>query len=180
MPETTLTFDERAHLFALEAAIENGLELAREGWSIAARALIEVRNLRLYREYCDTFEAYVAARWQRTRQWAYQVMSAVEVSDDVSRGLQIDIPAPSAQRHLRELAKLPPERRADVWEEACRQTDNKPTARVIATVARVEPATDPEDHKQQATLGHILRMVASLNDDYRRRLINALQEGMNA
>ena len=44
------------------------------------KPVAEIRDSKLYREHYQTFDAYCNERWGWTRQRAYQVISAAEVS----------------------------------------------------------------------------------------------------
>src|SRR6185369_10840829 len=55
-----LTPNEQSELAACESLIEKGWETFVE----VGRALARIRDQKLYRAHCDTFEAYCRERWQ--------------------------------------------------------------------------------------------------------------------
>jgi hypothetical protein len=80
MPHTDLTI---SRLETLESIIERGLTTFVE----VGKALMEIRDSRLYREQHPTFENYVKARWGFTKQWAYQQIEAAEICAEVKTSL---------------------------------------------------------------------------------------------
>jgi hypothetical protein len=81
------------------------------------RALTAIRDQHLYRESYGTFEDYLRERWDLSRPYAYQLMEASAVVENVSATADI-VPVNEAQ--ARPLATLPPEQQAEVWQEAVR------------------------------------------------------------
>jgi hypothetical protein len=73
--------------------------------------LLAIRDGRLYREHYDTFEQYCLQRWQMGRQYAYRLIDAAEVLDNLSPiG---DKPATESQ--ARELSRLSPDAQRAAW-----------------------------------------------------------------
>jgi hypothetical protein len=122
----TLTAAEKTTLAKLEQVIEHGLGHV---WRVA-RALRDIRDARLYREKYKTFEAYCEQRWQFSRMRAHQLIESAKVVSDladenVNQGLHTEIgqvgnptPAPTTERQVRPLLKLPKEERKAAWQEA--------------------------------------------------------------
>lgn len=128
--EPVLTGTELDRLSTLEATIGAGLRTFVE----VGTALAEVRDARLYRVEWDSFEAYCQARWRLTRKRAYDLMAGAEVVASLSPiG---DTPAPANEAQARELAKVEPEHRAEVWQRAVAETDGKPTAAAVERAAQ--------------------------------------------
>lgn len=71
---------ERADLEVCEAALDR-LRLA---FAAAGKALQVIRDARLYRETHDTFEAYVAERWDMSRASAYRLIDAWPLAEALS------------------------------------------------------------------------------------------------
>jgi hypothetical protein len=71
---------ERADLAACEAALDR-LRLA---FAAAGKALQAIRDARLYRETHDTFEEYVAERWDMSRASAYRLIDAWPLAEALS------------------------------------------------------------------------------------------------
>lgn len=99
-------------LEALEAVIERGVHTFVE----VGRALLEIRDRRLYREAgYNEFDGYCRERWGWSRQHAYRQMDAARVVEALSPNG--DTPTNEAQ--ARELVPLLSEERAivEVWQE---------------------------------------------------------------
>jgi hypothetical protein len=79
------------------------------------QALMAIRDQHLYREAYTTFEDYLRQRWDLSRPYAYQLMDASVVVQNLSAGADI-VPVNEAQ--ARPLAGLPPEQQVEVWKEA--------------------------------------------------------------
>lgn len=116
-----LTTIETEKLTELETVIEHGLQTFVE----VGNALMEIRDKRLYLVVHDTFENYCRDRWGFTRMRASQLISAVEVVQNVNRGLQI----PQNERQARALVGLAPEHQIEVWEAAA---DTAPNGNITA------------------------------------------------
>lgn len=121
-------------LVSCEQRIERGLKTFID----VGQALAEIRDSRLYKGTHDTFESYLEGRWGMSRAHAYRMISAAEV---VSPMGDIENP-PTNERQTRALAAVPEPERAEVWREVVERTDGKPTAKVVAEVAKER--TTPE------------------------------------
>lgn len=108
-----LSVEECNRLERLEGTIAAGIKTFIE----VGRALAEIRDGHLYRQDHSTFESYCKARWQFTRQRAYQLIGAAEVAGtlDLECKPRVDIPA---EKVLRLLAPLPKEKRREVFDKA--------------------------------------------------------------
>jgi hypothetical protein len=114
---------------AAEATIERGLQTFYD----VGEALLAIRNDRLYRAEYPTFEAYCRNRWGMSKTQANRLVDAAEVMESLTPiGV---IPANEAQ--ARPLAAVPPEERADVWQEA---VDTAPNGKV--STAHVQQVVD--------------------------------------
>jgi hypothetical protein len=98
-PAPELSAPERQRLAELEAVVERGLDTFAE----VGRALLEIRDERLYRETHGTFEAYLRQRWGMSRRRGYQLIDAARVSTVVDTA---GLPAPPSERVARELAPV--------------------------------------------------------------------------
>ena len=131
MTEAIALSDEEQHdLAGCEAVIERGLKTFRE----VGAALTEIRDARLYRGGYDTFEDYLSARWAMQRAQAYRLIEASAVVGALSPiG---DTPLPATESQARELARVAPERRDEVWREAVALNGGQAApARLIEDVA---------------------------------------------
>src|SRR5579859_1064181 len=80
------------------------------------RALLKIKQRRLYREQFNTFEAYCMRRWGFNRGHAYRLVNAAEVCAKLSP--MGDTPLPENELQVRPLAGLPPEAAKEAWERA--------------------------------------------------------------
>lgn len=147
---TDLTVIERRDLQRLETQIENGLKTFLQ----VGLALKEIRDLGLYKEF-GTFEQYVSKRWEHNRDWAYKLISAVEVDECIHLDTK-----PNTESQYRELAKLEPEKIPEVWEavtKECEETGEPPTAKKIKAIAAeiVEPFEYVEVEESEIEPGDI-------------------------
>ena len=109
---TSLTTIEQHALARCEQAIEHGLKTFVE----VGLALAEIREKRLYRQQCGTFEEYCRERWSITRMRASQMIAAAETVENVNHGLQII--SPTNERQTRPLTCLEPEQQRQAWQQA--------------------------------------------------------------
>ena len=99
----------RGDLAEQEAIIAGGLQSYEE----IGKALRTIRDGRLYRTYCKTFEQYCLDRWGFKRQTAYDYIKAATVAEnvaDVRMSVQIDLALSQAV----ELALLKPAQQREV------------------------------------------------------------------
>jgi hypothetical protein len=116
-------------------------------------ALREIRDKELYRDVLgyETYEAYVKARWDFSRRNAYYLMDASTVIENVNQGSQI--PAPTNERQVRPLTKLPPEQQPEAWQQAVATApDGKVTAAHVQRIVKgmmgeekPKPAPKPQE-----------------------------------
>lgn len=119
-----LSQEEQAQFTELEGVIRGALtEMEKAG-----RALIQIRDLKLYRGQFQTFRTYVETKWTMSVRSAYQICGFAEVVENLrANGAQT---LPDNERQTRELLKLPPEEQPKVWKEVV--DEGKPTAAAIA------------------------------------------------
>jgi len=130
-----LTNTESEDLFRLESAIESG----RKHWVSAGRALLEVQSRQLFRATHADFWEYCEARWGWKRRNASYVIESAAIYDALPDGLQNF--AESASQ-ARELAKVKPEKRAEVLEQVA--AAGPVTAKAIKAAAKPKPKPEPE------------------------------------
>jgi hypothetical protein len=106
----------------------------------AGKALMELRDRRLYRSTHRTFEEYCKDRFGYSRDTAYLKLSATVVYDNIQKYLPTigrQIPMPTNERQLRDLAKanFEPDVQADVWQQAVEEAGGKiPSGRIVKGV----------------------------------------------
>lgn len=66
-------------------------------------ALVEIRDSRLYREECETFEEYCKERWELGRNYANKMIASASVVKRL--GTNVPIP-PANEAQVRPLTKL--------------------------------------------------------------------------
>jgi hypothetical protein len=96
-------------------------------------ALMEIRDKRLYKDVLgfETFEAYCKARWDFSRQRAYQLIESVTVKNNLSTGVDIQL----TEYQIRPLARLEPEQQREAWAKAVETApDGKITAAHVSKV----------------------------------------------
>ena len=126
--QSTLTDAEALELSSLEATVERSLKAF---WEIG-QALRQIRDRRLYRQDFSTFEDYCTNRWEMSRRWAYQLIEAATVYENVRHGAQI---LPANERQLRPLTALPSQEQPRAWAQAVSTARNgKLTAFHVARV----------------------------------------------
>ncbi len=125
---STLTDAEALELSSLESTVERSLKAF---WEIG-QALRQIRDRRLYRQDFSTFEDYCTNRWEMSRRWAYQLIDAATVYENVRHGAQI---LPANERQVRPLAALPSQEQPRAWAQAVATAPNgKLTAFHVARV----------------------------------------------
>ncbi len=129
---TALSLPESSALAEYEQTVERGLSTFLD----VGRALLAIRDGRLYRDGHDTFESYCRERWGMSREYAFRLTQAAQVADVLPVGN-----TPASERQARELAPLldQPEALRDAWQQANEQTGGKPTAAAIRAVVRPAP-----------------------------------------
>ena len=129
---TQLTIVEESRLEQLESTIDRGLKTFVE----VGKALLEIRDSRLYRETFGTFEDYCRDRWGMERRQAYRLIDASNAVANVSHGTQT---LPTSERQARPLTSLEPEQQREVWAEVVGTHEPKEiTAAVVKeTVERI-------------------------------------------
>ena len=104
---------ERETLTKLEAVVSQGLN----SFAAVGKAMRLIRDKQLYRETAETFEEYVAARWQLSRSYASRLIAAAEVCENLSPIGN----TPKTEAVARPLASLPPAAQREAWSEVVEQ-----------------------------------------------------------
>ena len=178
-----LSSKESRRLEVCEGQIERNLRAFFE----VGRALTTIRQERLYRATHGSFDAYCQSRWDFQRAYAYRLIDAAEVVDDIATSPIGDkLPPPANEAQVRALAKVERTQRAEVWQQAVerapRDAEGNPcvTAEIVAhavhrwitpddeldaekeRVSRAEPPEDDED-----TAAQFERSLTHLRDTVR-------------
>lgn len=128
--EAKLSSQEKTQLFKLESVIRTGLKTFFE----VGRALMAIRDLKLYRERFKTFEAYLASRWEIKRQRAYELMDAYETAASLPPEDRKNL----TESQAAELKKAPAAKREEVLATAKRKAKKKGKSKVTAKEIREE------------------------------------------
>ena len=129
-----LTEAERAELETCEEAVRKGLSIFIE----VGRALVTIRDKKLYRGTDKTFEDYCANRWGFQRLYAYRLMKAAVVMDNLFPIGNKTKLLPTCEAQVRPLFDLEPEQAQAAWEKAVNQAESKHqavTAKLVADAA---------------------------------------------
>lgn len=143
-----LTATEHTELAECERRIERGLTTFVE----VGQAFLAIRDKRLYREHCATFEDYCQARWGMSRIHAYRLMEAAQVVGNLS---PIGNSLPNNEAQARPLAQLSVDGQREVWQRVIESAPaGKVTAEYIQTVVAQlikQPAAEPHQLLNRST-----------------------------
>jgi hypothetical protein len=175
----TLLVTEESDFRRCEEVIEKGMSTFVE----VGQALARIRDGKLYRDTHGTFAAYVKNRWGYGRDWAYKLIEAAGVTENVYHGIQTRPSLPPiltpSERQARELAKAPPEKQAGIWSEVVEEHGEEVTAakvaEAVARSAKAEPADDEPAEEPDA-------IEVTLSDPWWAsvcRDLNAIRKGID-
>ena len=100
------------------------------------RLLVRMRDSGLYKAEFKTFEAYCKEKFGWSRPHAYRLIDLARVDENLSPiG---DIPKPKNEAQAREIAKAPPEKQAEVWQEAMKTASKDAKGEPKVTAAHVQ------------------------------------------
>jgi hypothetical protein len=132
----------KAELERLEGVIATNLNAFYE----VGRALMEIRDNNYYSDVLgyETFEAYCRDRWDFGKAYAYRLIGAATVVNNVSpKGDKI----PATETQCRPLTKLDPEQQVKAWEMA---VETAPDGKVTANhVARIVKGMVTDEHEKK-------------------------------
>lgn len=145
---------------------EELLELAKQSYDQLGAALSEIRDKRLYRQHYGTFEAFVRAEFDKSREWAYKLIAVEKAVRELPR----DAPRPKSARAARKLLPKRSKPTIDIEAEAKIITDEprKVTPAFWASARNLAGDIKAATHFGQESLPKLKRATAQLND-----LINA-------
>jgi hypothetical protein len=149
--------DEVVMLTACEKTIAEGME----SFKSVGRALVEIRDSRLYRATHATFEDYCRERWNWSRRRAYQLIEAAVV---VAESPECE-PLVHTERQARELAKVEPDKRAEVLHAAaeCGKVTAKSIREAANPAQQDEAPPTPIDSETRAY--HVSLKIKSWTDE---------------
>jgi hypothetical protein len=172
-----LTEEEQSDRLHLERKVERA-------FYEAGKALMELRDRKLYRSTHKTFEEYCRDRFGYTRMAASYKIAAATVMDNLTtnglqnqemstiglqneqmcpNGLQI---LPTSERQVRSLTKLEPQQQQEVWQAAVEEAGGKvPSGRIVKDVVQriMERTKVPNTYQ----IGEVCQILAKDNPDLR-------------
>lgn len=126
-----LSEPEKIELKSLERQVRQHLT----GYMKCGQALQRINDKRLYRETHATFEAYCSEVFTLDRSRAYQLMRAVETTENVDK-LSTDEERPISEGQVRPLCLLKnPKDQAKAWDEAVKESRMAGSRRVTGAIA---------------------------------------------
>jgi hypothetical protein len=147
-----LTISEEKELLTLERRVERGFYMA-------GKALLEIRNKRLYREQYKTFSDYCQARFSFSYRNANYLIVAVEVMDNLLTNVSSKMGSNASQKNLIQLlptstrqtlplSKLPAEQQLPAWQKAVSVAPNgKPSGKLVSQVVKEIQNQEKEKEK---------------------------------
>ncbi len=149
----------------------------------AGKALMELRDRRLYRSTHSTFEEYCKDRFGFQRRHPYRLIEASAVFDNLMKmcpnGTQTETESsnaeiypigtqilPTSERQVRPITKLEPQQQWEVWQTAVKEAGGKvPSARVVGDVVQriMERTKAPNPYR----VGEVCQIIAKDNPDLR-------------
>lgn len=130
-----------AELEQLENVIKQNIGAFYE----VGRALMEIRDKGLYKDVLgfQTFEEYCKARWDFSRQRAYQLIESVTVKNNLSTPVDIQI----TEYQIRPLSKLEPAQQREAWKKAVETApEGKVTAAHVSKVVKEITGEQPKPY----------------------------------
>ncbi len=169
-----LTEEEESDRLNLERKVERA-------FYEAGKALLQLRDRRLYRSTHRTFEDYVKERFGMKQSRSYQMIDAAKVVDnllekvpplvEVSGDFSQKVPPlvevlPTSERQVRPLTKLEPEQQREAWAKAVESAGGKvPSGRIVKDVVqRIRERTRvPNPYR----VGEVCQLVAKDDPELR-------------
>jgi len=113
------------------------------------KALLTIRDARLYREEFKTFMEYCQKKWGVGKTYASYLIGGSRVAVNLATAVALYTPCeiqPIHEQQVRPLSQLEPAQQCEIWEEAVRSADGKVVTYklVKALVAElIGPAPEP-------------------------------------
>lgn len=106
-------------LAELESVIAQGLSM----FSATGRALSMIRDRQMYLEVSDSWESYLSLRWKMSADYALKLVNAAKICQELKEAGLVE---PVRETQARELQKLHPEARPQVWSAALVEAGDDP------------------------------------------------------
>ncbi len=179
----TLSAGEAQQLEQCEAVLSQGLGVFFE----VGRALLAIREGRLYRATHATFETYCHERWGIGRSYASRVIGAAKLMKTLPPNS--NLPVPTNEFQIRPCLKVEPDQFPRIWEETIRRAkEGRVTAHLVQMV--IDELTEHHGHpvnghevrpatRTRLPLGRILTLLTgakkNLERDQKEEAIAALE-----
>jgi hypothetical protein len=153
-----------------EQEISDRLHLERKverAFFEAGKALMELRDRKLYRSTHKTFEEYCRDRFAHNRRQSYLLMDAAVIFDNLEQKCdRNDHILPTNEWQIRPLSKLDPDIQPEAWEQAVESANGKvPSHRIVKdAVQRIMERTQVPNTYQ---LGEVCQILAKDNPELR-------------
>lgn len=156
---TELTQEEQSDRLHLERKVERA-------FFEAGKALIELRDRRLYRSTHKTFDEYCLDRFGYNRSRSYQLVDAAVVVDNLQKCPQIVDILPTAEGQVRPMTKLESQEQQEAWLKAVELAGGKvPTGRIVKDVVqRIMERTQVPNTYQ---IGEVCQILVKDNPELR-------------
>ncbi|MBW4596262.1 MAG: hypothetical protein KME46_25990 [Brasilonema angustatum HA4187-MV1] len=132
----------------------------------AGKALMELRDRRLYRSTHRTFEEYCRERFEYNRSRSYQLIDAATVMGNLQECPQIVDIFPTKEGQVRPLTKLQPEQQQQAWQQAVEEAGGKaPSGRIVKGIVQriIERTKVPNPYR----VGEVCQFVVKDNPELR-------------
>lgn len=133
----------------------------------SGKALMELRDRRLYRSTHSTFEDYCRERFGYSRRQPYLLMDAATIFDNLLEKCDpLDHILPTSERQVRPLTKLEPQQQQEVWDISVREAGGKvPSARIVTDVVQriMERTKAPNPYR----VGEVCQIIVKENPELR-------------
>ncbi len=132
----------------------------------AGKALLELRDRRLYRSTHKSFEEYCRDRFGYNRSHSYQLIDAAIVVDNLQKCPQFVDIFPNREGQVRPLTKLEPDQQRLVWQQAVEEAGHKvPSGRIVKDVIQriMERTKVPNPYR----VGEVCQILVKENPELR-------------
>lgn len=133
----------------------------------AGKALVELRDRRLYRSTHKTFEEYCRDRFGFSRRQPYHLMEAAVIFDNLVEKCERNVHIlPTNEWQVRPLTKLDPDTQPEAWQQAVESANGKvPSHRIVKdAVQKIMERTQVPNTYQ---IGEVCQILAKDNPELR-------------
>jgi hypothetical protein len=143
--DLTLSSSDHERLQTLERTIEKGLP----AFTAVGKALLQIREEKLYRLQYKSFEEYCRDRWALEHSHAYELMRSAEVSKNLETSAIAEV-LPTREYQIRALTSLSPEQQIRAWTQAVAETGKgkAPTGDLVRKVVARMKAHRRKERRQ--------------------------------